>query len=197
MHTASTDTDRQDVRPSDTSRSDICSSNAAAEDARTEEGPLTPADLRSLFHSACRGLRRNWIDQLKPWDLTPFQGRALNRLQRAGGELRPGELATQLRIAPRSATEVVDQLEERGLVERVADPSDRRARLVRVLPKGEELLAEIATRRGESAQTFFSPLNDEEQMQLAFLLRSLVNAQQEARQEPQRETRREALREEK
>ena len=37
------------------------------------------------------------------------------------------ELAARLDIARRSATSVVDELVERGLVERHADPADRRA----------------------------------------------------------------------
>ena len=37
--------------------------------------------------------------------------------------MRPSVLAERLRIAPRSATEVVDALEARGLVERGPDPT--------------------------------------------------------------------------
>lgn len=148
------------------------------ENPSDEPGP-SPSDLRSLLHSACRALRRNWMQQLQPWDLTPFQGRALNRLARNGGQLRLGELAKQLRIAPRSATEVVDQLEQKGLVERVPDPSDRRARLACLLPQGERVLEDIANRKGESAQTFFAPLSQEEQDQLAALLRRLTNGQRQ------------------
>ena len=44
--------------------------------------------------------------------------------------MRPSVLAERLHIAARSATEVVDALEERGLVERGPDPDDRRATLV-------------------------------------------------------------------
>ncbi|MDD0859754.1 MarR family transcriptional regulator [Arthrobacter alpinus] len=44
----------------------------------------------------------------------------------AAGDVRLKDLAERLRIAPRSATEVVDQLEAKGLVRREADPSDRR-----------------------------------------------------------------------
>ena len=50
--------------------------------------------------------------------------------------MRPGALAEHLRIAPRSATEVVDDLQERGLVERAPDPADRRATLVRLTEAG-------------------------------------------------------------
>ena len=41
--------------------------------------------------------------------------------------MRPSALADALRIAPRSATEVADALEERGWVRREPDPTDRRA----------------------------------------------------------------------
>jgi DNA-binding MarR family transcriptional regulator len=41
--------------------------------------------------------------------------------------MRLSELSEHLHIAPRSATEVVDALESRGLVRRRPDPDDRRA----------------------------------------------------------------------
>ena len=50
--------------------------------------------------------------------------------------MRLSELSDRLHIAPRSATEVVDALEARGLVERRPDPSDRRATLVELTEHG-------------------------------------------------------------
>ena len=77
-------------------------------------------------------------EALAEWDVTPSQARALAVLRR-GGPQRLGELAEHLRIAPRSATEVVDALAERGLVERRPDPADRRATLVALTAHGEEV----------------------------------------------------------
>lgn len=60
------------------------------------------------------------------------------------------ELADRLRIARRSATTVVDDLVERGLVERVADPRDRRATNVALTPAGWTVLAQLDSRRHDA-----------------------------------------------
>ena len=57
--------------------------------------------------------------------------------------MRPSALAEHLHIAARSATEVVDALEARGLVAREPDPDDRRATLVRPTPAADAELAEV------------------------------------------------------
>ena len=57
--------------------------------------------------------------------------------------MRPSVLADHLRIAPRSATEVVDALEERGWVQRSPDPTDRRATTSTLTGAGRELVAAI------------------------------------------------------
>ena len=66
------------------------------------------------------------MEALADWEVTPGQARALRVLAGADG-MRPSALADALRIAPRSATEVVDALEERGWVRREPDATDRRA----------------------------------------------------------------------
>src|SRR6478672_3884754 len=71
-------------------------------------------------------LRSAWRDGLAPWGLSPHQGRALLVVALTPG-LRPTDLASRLRISPRSVTEVVDGLVEAGLLERTPDPRDRRA----------------------------------------------------------------------
>ena len=56
--------------------------------------------------------------------------RALRVLLRRRPDAPERSCREHLHIAPRSATEVVDALSERGLVERRPDPDDRRATLV-------------------------------------------------------------------
>ncbi len=85
--------------------------------------------LADAFRSVARQLRETSQQTLAPWDITPSQFRALHVLQHHEA-LRLSDLSGHLHIAPRSATEVVDALEGRGLVERRADPGDRRATLV-------------------------------------------------------------------
>jgi len=67
-------------------------------------------------------------------DLTPAQARVFQRIAPNGSRLT--DLAAQAGITKQSAGFLVDQLERSGYVERVPDPADRRARLVRIAPRG-------------------------------------------------------------
>lgn len=140
--------------------------------------PCSDTDLRSLFHRSCRNLRRDWAQQLQPWGLTPFQWRALSRLADGGGSMRAGRLADYLHIAARSATEVVDLLERQGLVRRVPDLSDRRARLVELTEKGSTTVGAVRDRRGVSSEQFFSVLSEDERSQLAKTLEKLASREE-------------------
>ena len=85
--------------------------------AEDEAGAEAEETLSEAFWAVARQLRQLTREALAPWDVTPAQFRALGTLVRHG-PMRLSELSEQLRIAPRSATEVVDALQERGLVER-------------------------------------------------------------------------------
>ena len=50
-------------------------------------------------------------------------------------------LSERAQMTKQSMAELVAHLERLGYVERVPDPSDRRARLVRATPRGQELYA--------------------------------------------------------
>lgn len=71
--------------------------------------------------------------------ITLAQARIAARLGPDGTRL--SELADQARVSKQTASHLVDQLERAGYVERVVDPADARARLVRVSPRGEEMIA--------------------------------------------------------
>jgi DNA-binding MarR family transcriptional regulator len=135
----------------------------------TTEGqePLSELLLRSA-----RAMRRRWSDSLAPWDLSPHQARALRVVHRHESA-RMGTIAAHLRIAPRSVTEVLDGLEERGLVRRVPDPTDRRAVLVELTDPGRALLAEVDEARDGESAAYLSALSEQDREQLARLLRKL------------------------
>ena len=67
-------------------------------------------------------------------DITLAQGRVAARVGEKGTRLT--ELAEQAQITKQAAGSLVDQLERAGYVERVPDPTDARARLVRLAPRG-------------------------------------------------------------
>ena len=67
-------------------------------------------------------------------DITPAQARVFQRIAAGGSRLT--ELAEQAGVTKPTAGFLVDQLERAGYVERVPDPTDGRARLVRVAERG-------------------------------------------------------------
>jgi DNA-binding MarR family transcriptional regulator len=130
--------------------------------------------LAEAFWAVARRLRHQNREALAPWDITPSQSRAVVTLARHGA-MRLSELALHLRIAPRSATEVVDDLEEAGLAERSPDPGDRRATLVTLTERGTEVVTAIRKARAAESESYFAVLNDEDRVELARILRVLRN----------------------
>jgi DNA-binding MarR family transcriptional regulator len=134
--------------------------------------PAEDENLSELFWGVARRLRRLSRETLGPLNVSPSQGRALGELMRHGA-MRPGALAEHLHIAPRSATEVVDDLQERGLVERAPDPADRRATLVRLTGVGAAAGTEIKAARQAEAERFFASLSAKDRADLSRILRKL------------------------
>ena len=87
--------------------------------------------------------------------------------------LRLKDVAQRLRIAPRSATEVIDQLEKKELVVRAHDPLDRRATLVQLSPTGFELSAQVRTARRSHTEEYFGRLTAADRAELARILTQL------------------------
>jgi DNA-binding MarR family transcriptional regulator len=128
--------------------------------------------LSEAFWSVARQLRETSREALAPWDITPAHLRALRVLSRHG-TMRLSELSERLAIAPRSATEVVDALESRGLAWRRPDPGDRRATLVELTEHGASVLDAIRAARGTEAERLFGRLSPADRAHLARILRKL------------------------
>ena len=131
-----------------------------------------PTSASDLFWAVARRLRHASRETLAPWDVTPSQLRALGSLMRHGS-MRPGGLAQHLGIAPRSATEVVDDLQRLGLVERRPDPADRRAVLVALTAEGDRTSSAIQQAREAEGARFFAALDEADRADLARVLTKL------------------------
>ena len=129
--------------------------------------------LGELLVQAARGQRRRWRDTLAPWDLSPHHARALHVVTDRAG-VRLSDLAEALHIAPRSATEVADALQARGLVERTPDPTDRRAVVLTATDEGRRVQAEIAAARAADNRDLFARLDADDRATLARILRTLA-----------------------
>src|SRR5829696_4578498 len=80
------------------------------------------------------------------------------------------DLAAVLGLDPSQVVQLVDELAERGLVERRPSPDDRRTKLVVATPEGRR----AATRADEGAQQRLGRLEDDEQAVLRGLLARLI-----------------------
>ena len=79
--------------------------------------------------------------------VTLAQARVFQRINPEGSRL--GELAQSAQLSKQAVTHLVEQLVRAGYVERAADPSDARARLVTITDLGKEMVrigAEVVER---------------------------------------------------
>lgn len=113
---------------------------------------MPPERLEDVLHEAFTELTLHGDIYLADFaeTLSPGLGRgpvkALFKLKRLG-PLRVKDLAVQLRLDSTTVSRHVDDLERRGLVLREQDTSDRRAVLVRLSPRADELLDDAEVER--------------------------------------------------
>jgi MarR family transcriptional regulator for hemolysin len=87
---------------------------------------------------------RTYADQLaRQFGISRAQWGVLVRLDRSEG-LKQSELAEILDLQPISLTRLLDRLAESGLIERRADPNDRRANRLFLMPAARPLLEQLA-----------------------------------------------------
>ncbi|MEZ5080516.1 MAG: winged helix DNA-binding protein [Thermoleophilia bacterium] len=102
-------------------------------------GHLFRIPFQSVSGEILAGLAAAGFGDVRPAHLVVFQ-----HVRREGSRLV--ELARLAQITPQAMGYLVDQLAERGYVERIPDPDDRRAVLVRLTGRGwDEVACALAT----------------------------------------------------
>jgi MarR family transcriptional regulator for hemolysin len=116
--------------------------------------PASPRrELAFLLYDVARLLRTLADQRVRALDMTRAQWAVLAALERQEGR-KQSELAEVLEIKPITLTRLVDRLCANGLVERRADPGDRRAKRLFLTPAarpltqrlsklGEDLMGEV------------------------------------------------------
>lgn len=125
-----------------------------------------------LRDSAFASLRDDFTKRVSECSLTLSQGKLIRELARPQSQR---ELARLLHYDPSNITALADSLEARGLLERRADASDRRFRLLALTPDGERLRSLLEDRLAQPP-AFLNRLTHAEQEQLLDLLGKLFDS---------------------
>ena len=127
------------------------------------------ADLGALLHAA--GSAQADVEvRLGAVGLSLARVAALKVLSDAGESLPLTQLAERLSCVKSNITQLVDRLEADGLVERRADPHDRRARLATLTAAGRAACDEGSRLLDDAERHVLRHLSPEESRQLAELL---------------------------
>ena len=97
-----------------------------------------------LRDDAFASLRDDFTARVAECSLSMSQGKLVREL---GQPQSQRELARRLHYDPSNINALADSLQARGLVERRADPSDRRFRLLALTPEGDRLRTMLEARQ--------------------------------------------------
>ena len=89
------------------------------------------------------------------------------------GPLTIGEIQSKVPLALGSMTAVVDRLERRGLILRTPSRDDRRARVLKLSPKGRAVVQDAFRRHAADLESAMAVLTPGEKRQLRALLKKL------------------------
>jgi DNA-binding MarR family transcriptional regulator len=131
-------------------------------------------DLTMLLHAA-HAAEAEVEAKLDAVGLSIAKLAALKTLTEAGESLPLTQLAERLSCVKSNITQLVDRLEADGLVRRLPDPNDRRARLATLTPAGRIACREGTRVQQAAEQAVLRKLSTAESRQLAGLLARLTD----------------------
>ncbi|UUU23352.1 MarR family winged helix-turn-helix transcriptional regulator [Streptomyces sp. DSM 40750] len=118
--------------------------------------------------SAIGAVKRE-IGRMLPYDCPGGSAGVLTLLGRHG-DMRMSRLAELLSVDMSVTSRHVAHVAERGWIERLPDPADRRSRILRLTPEGRAMIAELYRRSSRLMAERLSDWSDDEVGQLARLL---------------------------
>ncbi|WP_203336262.1 MarR family winged helix-turn-helix transcriptional regulator [Nocardioides limicola] len=139
---------------------------------------LAPVEVFSRIGRLARQLDRVRREAFTEHRIESWEFDVLAALRRAGDpyQLSPGRLIRETLVTSGTMTNRVDRLTDRGLVERLPDPHDRRGVLVRLTPAGKEAVDSAFEALLASERALLTVLDERDRARLATLLRSLMGS---------------------
>lgn len=119
-------------------------------------------------------LEKQANNALRPHNLTMAQIHVLLTLDDAGGgEMSLKDLEQSLHVAQSTAAGIVSRLEQKGLIEALGDPEDKRVKKARITEEGMERCREAEQHMEETEARILSNLTETERDILLTLLRKV------------------------
>jgi DNA-binding MarR family transcriptional regulator len=116
---------------------------------------------------------RHIATMMRPLDLTVAQFDALAHLYVEDG-ISQQELAERLLVSKGNVTGLINRLADRGLVERHADPDDRRTKRLKITRSGRALAKKALRKQAQLVEAMMTRLTDRERDTLSRLLGQLA-----------------------
>lgn len=107
-------------------------------------------------------------------DLTPVQYAALSKIHETAG-MDQATLAGSIAYDRATITGVVDRLVQKGYVERIISPKDRRARVLSLTATGRDILARVQPAVERAQKTMLRGLDAQEALEFMRLLRKATS----------------------
>jgi DNA-binding MarR family transcriptional regulator len=135
-------------------------------------GASSPAFLLAQLgaHAASK-----FAERLRSLKLAPPHAGILGILS-ATPAITQQRLSTMLGMVPSRLVALLDELETRGLIERRANPDDRRRHALHLTEKGRSALDMVGRVSREHSQFLLAALSEDEQRQLAAFLQRVADA---------------------
>jgi DNA-binding MarR family transcriptional regulator len=113
-----------------------------------------------------------WLRRVSPQTVSSSTITALDRLA-TEGPLRVSELAAREAMTQPGVTMLVHRLADAGYAERVPDPTDGRATLVRITAAGRDVLADRTAARAQVLHERLADLDEDDRLRLIAALPAL------------------------
>ncbi len=149
-----------------------------SEQTHAAASPETPEfildeQVQHLLRRAHQRASAIFLNVLASAQLTPTQFFAMARLHETG-KLSQNRLGRLAAMDPATIQGVIRRLQERGFIDRLPDPNDRRRMLLSLSPLGQETVASLLNDAKRVGGEILAPLTPAERDSFMGLLKKLV-----------------------
>lgn len=139
-------------------------------------GDRAPSTLAFLLSQVGIHASRQFAERIAELGLNPPLFRVLNLIDAAEGRSQQA-IGEAIQVPPSRMVALVDELEQRGLVERRPDPADRRVRALYLTRKGRNALARGREIARTHEQEITRGMSEADRTRLVKLLQQVVDEQ--------------------